>query len=287
MSVYLQYDQEQLDQQYNNRQRVADFDALVADWQNRSLAFSQRTEIVAEIAYGRHSREYLDIIPASDSQSPVQVFFHGGYWQALDKAVFHFVAEGFFRNGITTVMVNYPLAPAARIDTIVASCRRALAWIHTNIGQYNGDHRRLYLSGHSAGGHLVAMLMATAWDDVDRPLPESAIKGGCSISGLFDLEPIRLCYLNKVLAMDRNLARRNSPLTLAPAVKAPLILSVGALESEEYHRQSLTMGEVWQREGIAIARVPVAQADHFSILDSLVETNGILLGAILKQMNIN
>src|SRR5262249_509506 len=150
----------------------------------------------ANLAYGPHERERLDIFPAAQTPAPVQVFFHGGYWQAFSKDTFHFVGESFIEHGITTAYVNYPLGPQASMAEIVASCRNSLAWLYRHVGEYGGNPQKIYISGHSAGGHLVAMLMATAWPDQAAELPRDLIKGGCTISGLFDLIPIQLSYVN-------------------------------------------------------------------------------------------
>ena len=252
MEVYKHYTQDELDAQYNNRAMVPDFARYVQQWQQKSETLRQHVHVVQDVRYGEHERERLDIFPAAQSQVPIQVFFHGGYWQAMQKEVFHFLASGFIQDGITTVLVNYPLAPQASMDDIIAACRRAIVWLYQHIADYHGDPERIYISGHSAGGHIVAMLMATAWHEWDQDLPRDLIKGGCAVSGLFTLLPIQRCYLNKVLGMDEAMARRNSPLFLSPTCPASLIISVGACESDEYHAQSHDLATAWGQYGIPI-----------------------------------
>lgn len=281
MPIYKDYDQAALDRQYNNRAMVPDFAVIVQRWQDESARLRQRTP-PHRASYGDHEREYVDIFPAGQTGTPVQLFFHGGYWQALESSVFHFVAGGFIERGVTTVLANYPLAPQATMDEIVAACRRALAWLYRHAADHGGDPQRIHLSGHSAGGHIVAMLMATDWPQSGADLPANLIKGGCAISGLFDLIPIQLSYVNDQIGMDEATARRNSPLLLPPQCRSPLIVSVGGAESDEYHAQSRDFAAAWSAQGLPITTLTIAGANHFSILDSLVGRDGELNQAVFE-----
>ena len=283
MNIYKGYNQEALDKQYNNRATVPNFVEIVENWRQRSAIFKSSHLIVENLPYGAHPRERLDIFPAGDG-APVQVFFHGGYWRALEKETFLFMAAGFVKHQIATVLVNYPLAPEVTMDEIVASCRKAMVWIYHHIAGHGGDSNQIYISGHSAGGHLVAMLMATAWPEFETGLPPNLIKGGCAISGLFNLIPIQLSFLNETLGMDETAARRNSPAFLPYANKCPLIVTVGQLESDEYHAQSRELIDVWQSQGLSITHLPIPNAGHFSILDHVISDEAPLNQAILAQM---
>lgn len=287
MFVYKNYTQEALDRQYNNRQAVPDFAAIVVQWEADSEAFRQRARSHQELAYGRHPREMLDIFPAAQANAPLQVFFHGGYWQAMDKRVFHFIAEGFIDWGATTVFVNYPLAPQATMDEIIHSCRQAIVWLVRHGADYGGNIDQLYISGHSAGGHIVAMLMATAWPELDPALPADPIKGACAISGLFNLTPIQLCYLNSVLGLDEAMTRRNSPVGLDPACRCPLIVTVGEREPAEYQAQSQDLASAWSAKGLPITQIQASNADHFSILEQVIDPEARLNQSILRQMGLN
>lgn len=284
MMIYKSYDQEALDSQYNNRAKVPDFEQIVQGWERDSEALRQRTRFHANIPYGAHLREILDIFPASQPGAPVQVFIHGGYWRSLEKGLFHFIAGSFLDHNITYVAINYPLAPQATMDEIVASCRQAIIWLYRNIARYNGDPHKIYISGHSAGGHLVASLMATEWRDLAADLPADPIKGGCAISGLFNLIPIQLCYVNDEVRLDEAMARRNSPVFLPPTSKSSLIVAVGGEESEEYLAQSQELAAAWSQAGLPVTPLVVPGANHFSILDSLVNSQALLHQMILEQM---
>src|SRR5262249_42948034 len=165
--------------------------------------------------------------------APVQVFVHGGYWMLLDKSDFSFVARPFHDAGAVSVVINYALIPTVDIDELVRQCRAAILSVHRNIAPLARGRERIFVSGHSAGGHLVAMLMSTDWPAF-AGIPADVIKGGAGLSGLYDLEPIRLSYLNDTLGLTTEVARRNSPVHLAPARSGPLLLPVGGLEGPEY-----------------------------------------------------
>jgi arylformamidase len=286
MFIYKNYDKKALDGQYNNRAGVLDFAEIVQQWEDRSEQVRRCAKLFQDVRYGRNGREQLDIFPAPRPGSPIQAFFHGGYWQAMDKRMAHFLVDGFSKLQVTTVFVNYPLAPQASLDEIVTSCRNAIVWLYYHVAEYGGDPKRIYVSGSSAGGHIVAMLMATNWKEFAEDLPQDLIKGGCAISGLFDLTPIQLCYVNDNLGMDEATAQRNSPILLSPTCNSPLIISVGELESDEFHSQSREFSKVWSQKEIPITQLTLAQVNHFTILEQLTDKKAPLNQAILQQMEI-
>lgn len=286
MLIYKTYDQQALDSQYNNRARLSNFEQIIKQWEQDSEVLRQRASFQADVPYGTHPREILDIFPASRPGTPVQVFFHGGYWRSLEKRLFHFIAASFIDYDITYVAVNYPLAPQATLDEIVASCRQAIVWLYRHIAEYNGDSTKIYVSGHSAGGHIVAMLLAANWPELAADLPPDPIKGGCAISGLFNLIPVQLSFVNADLHMDEAMARRNSPVFLTPTCKSPIIVTVGGAESEEYLAQSQDLTIAWSQQEIAVTQLIVPEAKHFSILDHLVNPQAPLHQAILAQMGL-
>ena len=200
--LYRGMDRAQLDAAYNNSAAVPERDAIVAGWAVRSARVRRECAGYLNLAYGNTPRERLDLFLAADPKAPTLAFIHGGYWQINDlvKETFAFFAEGVLPLGINLAVIEYTLAPAARLDRIVAEVRRSVRWLAEHLGEYGADPNRLYVSGHSAGGHLTAMTM---------PLAE--VCGGIAISGIYDLEPIRLNYLNEKLGLDVTEAERNSP----------------------------------------------------------------------------
>ncbi len=283
--VYLHYDQAALDTEYDNRKKVPNHQ----EWLSRYAAESARArtdfEARLDVPFGTHAGERLDIFPARAGGAPVHVFIHGGYWQWLDKSDFSFVARGLQPEGAAVVVVNYALIPAVGMDELVRQCRASIAWVHRHAASFGGDPNRIYVSGHSAGGDLVAMAMSTDWRAFGG-LPTDVIKAGCAISGLYDLEPIRLCYLNAVLKLTPEDARRNSPVHCAPGRSGPLLLTLGGLEGVEYHRQSETLAATWHSRKLPCQVVPMGKHDHFSIVAELEDSSSTLSRLLLRQMGL-
>jgi len=242
MIIYKQYNQQELDLQYNNRFHVPDFENYLQRWENLSRQSEKKYKVIKDIAYGDSLRESLDIFPSPNPGSKTLVFIHGGYWQRLDKSLFHFIAGSFASYGITTVLINYPLAPAATMDRIVMSCCKAINWIHKNITQLNGDSNEIYIAGHSAGAHLATMLITNEGNQNKQ----NFIKGICAISGLYNLVPIQLSNINDILKMDKEMAARNSPVLMTPVESCPLFLIVGTEETTEFKDQSSEFNEKWK-----------------------------------------
>ncbi|HJU17217.1 MAG TPA: alpha/beta hydrolase [Stellaceae bacterium] len=263
----------QLDAAYNNSAAVPECDAIVADWAARSARLRSQCQGHLDLAYGDSPRERLDLLLAADPKAPTLVFIHGGYWQTNDKENYAFLAEGTQPHGINLAVVEYTLAPTARMDRIVAELRRSIGWLAEHLGDYGADPGRLYVSGHSAGGHLTAMAMT---------LP--AVRGGLAISGLYDLEPIRLSYLNEKLGLDAQEAERNSPLLHIPPMAGELVVAYGTRELPELCRQSIAYAQAWTERGLAGHLLPVDGADHFTILEALADPQGVLTLALLAMI---
>ena len=283
--VFRDYDQKALDAEYNNRTKVKDAMEWVARFGAESARARAELPLRFDVPYGDHHAERLDVFPAArPGPAPVHVFVHGGYWQRMDKADFSFVARGLRPAGAVTVIVNYGLVPSIEFDELVRQCRAAVAWVHRHAREWGGDPDRISVSGHSAGGHLVAMLLATDWAEFGAPA--DIVKAGCAISGLYDLEPIRLCYLNEVLNLTPEVARRNSPVHLAPARPTPLILALGGTEGAEYHRQAGDLAFAWRAHGVPIEVMDLAGHDHFSIVAELESPFSPLARAIQGQLDL-
>ena len=283
MSVFLHYDRAALDAEYNNRAKVKDAMRWLARYGAESARIRAERPMRFDVPYGPHHAERLDVFPAARPEpAPIHVFVHGGYWHRLDKADFSFVARGLRPAGAVTVVVNYGLIPAIDMDTLVRQCRSAVAWTYKNARDFGGDPARLYVSGHSAGGHLTAMLLATDWAAFG--CPADVVKGGVAISGLYDLEPIRLCYLNDVLALTPETAHRNSPVTLPRPRAGALTLALGGDEGPEYHRQTDALAAAW---GVKPAEImDMAGHNHFSIISELENPFSPLARAIQRQMGV-
>jgi acetyl esterase/lipase len=268
MSHYLGMDRAALDAAYNNSAAVADSAHIMADWQARSDAFAATRGEHLDLRYGSAERNRIDLFVAAPS-APLLVFIHGGYWQMRAKENFRFLARGPLAHGINVALVGYTLAPAARLDGIVAEVRASIEWLATHARQHGVDGARIYVSGWSAGGHLTAMALSAP-----------NVQGGLAISGIFDLEPIRLCYLNEKLRLDEAEARRNSPLQRLDEGPRPLIVAYGDEELPELQRQSEEFAGARDRAGLPGRVVRLAGHHHFSILEELARPDGVLTSLV-------
>ena len=276
MTVYHAFDQAALDAQYNCRAMVPEHPRHIEGWAHDSEAVrTAHPDARLDLAYGSGERERLDFFPAQPG-APLHLFIHGGYWRALDKANFSYPSAAFASVGVAYAAINYPLAPRASVDVIVASVRRALAWLIGHAGELGVDPAGISLSGHSAGGHLTAMALA------DPALPRGAVRGAVPISGLYDLEPIRLSYLNGELGLDAAAARRNSPIHAAPSVRCPVLLAVGGRESPEFHRQQASFADAWRGQCAGMETMISAGDDHFSIVGHLGDPGSALFRAVAR-----
>jgi len=283
MLIYKQYDQAALDRQYNNRLHVPDFARHLERWEILSRQTEKEFPVIKDIPYGTLPREQLDIYPSQQHYVKTLIFIHGGYWHKSGKEDVQFIAKAFRDYGITTVLINYPLAPAVSVDQISVSCREAFHWVCQNIAAYHGDPGELYIAGHSAGGHLAAMLLATDWKHFN--LMTDVIKGVCTISGLFNLIPISLSELNQVLNMDTEMALRNSPVQLLPATQCPLSIVVGSNETDEFLDQSKELYACW-KESIPVEIEQIQGLNHYSIVEAMLDQESYLHQAILRLMKI-
>jgi arylformamidase len=286
-AIYRDYDQAELDAQYNNRARVPEHVELHAAYQAEGEAVLAEVDTRLDVSFGPSAEETLDIyLPKAPSGAPVNVFLHGGYWFSRHKNDFRFLAQGVVPAGAILVIVNYALVPSVDLDELVRQCRAAVAWTFNNASTFGADPDKIFVSGHSAGGHLTAMMMATDWPAFADGLPADLVKGGCAISGIYDIEPIRLTFMQETLGFTPEQVERNSPLSLSPATAAPLIVAVGGDESEEFLRQCETFADAWGNKGITCETMVRPGLNHFTVLGEFADPEGGLTRAALKQMGL-
>ena len=269
-----------LEAQYNARAAVPGHVEIQADWQRRSEQLRASRDCRLDLAYADGERHKLDLFTAHTAGAPLHMFLHGGYWQRGDRRANHFVAEGLCAHGVNVAMVGYDLCPSVGLDDIVAQARAALAWLWRNADRLGFDAERIQVCGHSAGGHLAAMLMATDWPGQGADLPADLIHSGVAVSGLYELEPLRHTSLNEAIAMDAETARRNSPALLPGTGNAPFTAAVGGLESAEFHRQAETLAERWRDRGAAVEVLEVPGSNHFTIVEELAREGAVLERAL-------
>ncbi len=276
MGIIQKYTADELELQYNLRLARPDYETdIVPRWIRQSAALRERVNCGLDLAYGQGARERLDFFPAPVKNAPTIVYFHGGYWQRGDKSVYSFLAEPFLKSGVSVALVNYDLCPAGSISGIVSQARQSLSWIWRTLEEIGASRDRLYVMGHSAGGHITALLMATHWPTFGAGLPHDMIKGGVPISGLFELEPLRSTSINDAVRMTAEEARMQSPMLHVPATDAPQIVVCGGRETEEFHRQADEYVQAFSTSKRSFDRYVVPDADHFDELDALRDEKSI------------
>ena len=236
-------------------------------WRAWSDEVRAQTLHARDLPYGPSPDETLDLM-VPHTGAPLIVFFHGGYWRRLHKDDTTFVMRGFAPHGVATAVVNYGLAPALRLEEIVAQAQRSVAWLRANAKEHGADPSRIVVAGHSAGGHLAAMCA------VDAPVAAVA-----TLSGLHDLDSQLRSYADEWLRLDDARAAALSPARLAPAAPTTVLARAGARESEDFHRQGQRLVDAWRPFGCE-ASYEDTDDNHFSILERLVDPHDPLTGTI-------
>jgi arylformamidase len=255
-----------LQAEYDNGAKVPEYPAIAERWVREAAAFrNAHPDAELNIPYGPSERQVLDLFwPAVGRRVPLVVFVHGGYWQRAHGTMFSHLAHGLLSHGMGVAMPSYDLCPHISLGALVEQVRDSVAFLHRRLGG------RFLATGHSAGGHLTAMLMATDWRQ--RGCPADLVPAGMPISGLFDLPPITHTTVNGALGLDEAEARRLSPLFL-PAPGGTLHAYVGGDEGVEYTRQSRSIAEAW---GGTWEALPAKH--HFSIVEELQYPDSAMVG---------
>ena len=278
------FTQAELDREYSPSSCIPDIMVEIAKYVAESARAKQLLPNFRTLAFGPHKDEVLDFFPADRAHAPLHVYIHGGYWQELSKDESCFAAPNFVAHGAAFAVINYTLAPHATLDEIVRQCRAALVFLHANAAGLGFDPNRITVSGSSAGGHLVAMVMATDWSAFGAPA--DLVKGGCAVSGVFDLEPLRLTYINAPLHLDAISARRNSPLHHLPSTPLPLIVSFGDNETAEFKRQTGEFAAAWIARDYPVSFVPMPGFNHFDVILELNNPASPLFRSLAAMMGV-
>lgn len=281
--MYRDYDQAALELQYD----VGAHYAGMEEFRDRHAAARAaanaraRSERYAglDIPYGSHEREKLDHFHGA-AGAPLLVYIHGGYWRARDRSDFSFLAPPWVARGVHLACLGYPLCPEVRLSRIVESCRRAFAFLARQAEALGFDAGRIHVAGHSAGGHLAAMMMATDWQALG--LPADLLKSGTAISGLYDLEPLALTKINADVRLDRDEIALLSPIRLAPRHSGPLIVTYGGKETEEFGRQARDFAAAWRDKGREVAEIASPGFYHFNVVDQLAQPGSALFDTVAR-----
>jgi arylformamidase len=263
--------------EYNNRARVPENPALMAGWARDAAAYRAKHAPRA-MSYGPGARHRIDFFPGDgqgglDGKGPIVVFIHGGYWQALDGSSSSHLAAGLNAHGIDVAIPSYDLCPDVSVDAIIGQMRMASREL-ARLG------RPLVMSGHSAGGHLAACMLATDWPAFDASLPAALVTAAYTISGLFDLGPLVETSINKAMRLDQAAAKAVSPLFWPAPARGSLDAVVGGNESAEYFRQSQTIVDRWGKAGVATRFGTVPDANHFTAVAPLADPDSPMVSRL-------
>ena len=284
--VFKGYTAQQLEAQYNARAAVPDHEKMFEEWRLMSADLRRKSKCELDIPYAPSERGTLDLFRPQQENAPVHLFIHGGYWRAMDKSDFSYLAEGLVDRGALVAIMNYGRCPASSMTDIVQQTRQAFDWLWRNCREFGGNPSAIHVSGHSAGGHLTAMMLATDWPSFYPDLPSNLIKSGVAVSGLFDLEPMRYIPLNDDLNLDESSARLNSPICLKPHTDAPLAVVVGGEESDEFRRQSYDFCTKWGGRKTGITYLELPNLNHFTIIDQMKSPGNPLTEIMLQHMSL-
>ncbi|MBI3000848.1 MAG: alpha/beta hydrolase [Deltaproteobacteria bacterium] len=282
--VYKGFRKEEIEFHFNPQVAVPDHPRWAEERRKASLRVRGTVKSWLNVPYGNSPRQVMDIFPGDKAGAPVLVYIHGGYWRGGSKDDNCHFAEVFVERGVTVVVLEHDLCPSVTVTEIVRQVRSAVTWVYGHISAYGGDPSRLYLSGSSAGGHLVAMALAHDWEK--QGLPRHMIKGAVAISGVYDLDAVLHLSVNEEIRLDAESARENSPFLHPPLPYTPLVVAVGGGEPRGWKQMSEDFFRLCKGRGVECEYLEIPDAHHFSLSSHLADPDSPLAQAILKQMGL-
>lgn len=285
--IFLDYDQAQLDAAYNQRAYAPHSEHVRQRMSANSDAVRARIGAPRRLAYGPTEIEKLDLYPTSQVKAPVNIYIHGGAWHHGFAKGCGFAAELFVNAGAHFVVPDFVFVQDApdSLRTMADQVRRAIIWIYRNAESFGGDPNRLYLSGHSSGGHLAAVALTTDWSR-DFGLPADLLKGGLCCSGMYDLHPVRLSARSSYVRFDDMMVESLSPIRHINKINAPIVVAYGDLETPEFQRHAVTFAEALRNAGKTVELLVGEGYNHYEIRETLGNPYGLLGRAVLQQMKL-
>lgn len=285
VKVYRDYNQEQLDAQYNQLSIVGDN----SGYKQRKIAESARVRAklkgTLDLAYGPSRHELLDMFVSGRAGAPTLVFLHGGAWKGGNKDEVSFMAEPYVEAGANVAVVNFALVPDVRLDEQVRQAAASIAWAYRNAATFGGNPERVFAMGHSSGGHLTGMMIVTDWAR-DFGLPPDALKGGAPFSGMFDLEPVQLSWRNTYLKMNKEEALQLSSIRRISNRPMPLVIGYGTGELDEFKRQSREFAKAWRAKGHPCTEFELPGLNHFEVQQQMANPSGPIVKAVCAMMGV-
>jgi len=282
--VYKTFRQDELEYQYNPRESVAEYPQLSKRKAEQARKVRQTAKSWLNVAYGSLPRETMDIYAADKAGGPVLVYIHGGYWRGGAKEDNCNFVPTFTERGATVVVMEYDLCPKVTVTDIVRQTRAAIGWVCKNITRYGGNPSNLYVSGHSAGGHLTAMALAHDWEK--EGLPWDLIKGAVVTSGVYDLHVVPYLSVQKEIQMTPEIARANDPLTHPPLVRCPVVVAVGGAEPKGWQQMSQDYFNYCKQQGLKADYLVIPGTNHYTMAENMLDPNSSLSQAMIGQMKL-
>jgi arylformamidase len=285
--VWLDMDQTELDAAYNQSVYAPNLQQIVKRYATNSEAVRARLGAPRRYAYGTTPVEGLDVYVTKRPSGPVNIFIHGGAWRVGLAKDYAFAAELFVRAGAHFVVPDFALVQdvGGSLMPMAEQVRRAVSWVHRNAQSFGGDPNRIYVSGHSSGGHLAGVILTTDWPKGFN-LPLDTVKGGLFCSGMFDLKPVRLSARSGYVKFTDETEHAVSPQRHLDKLNAPVIVAYGTLETPEFQRQSRDFTAAVKAAGKPVQLLVADGYNHFEIIETLANPHGLLGRAVLEQMNL-
>jgi arylformamidase len=280
--VFLHYSQAELDRNYDQRAWITNAEEMIARYVARSEATRRALAHKRGVAYGSGPDEVLDIFPAGHAGAPTVVFIHGGAWRNFTKDDFSFVAEALVPAGVNVVVFNLSKLPGRSLPEVVTQARSALAWVWQHARDFGLDPDKLYLSGHSSGAHLAAMVMLTDWSRFG--LPRDVIKGAAFVSGSYDLRPLLLSARGSYVKVSDAEEQEFSPARHADRVPCPVLLFYAENDTDEFKRHTREFAAAVKKAGRLSDLVLVSGKNHFEIIELVAEPASDLHRAMLGHI---
>lgn len=283
--IWRNMDQRQLDDAYTQAGYTPNIGQIVARWNSWSAEVRARIGSPLRFEYGNRSSESMDVYTCKRPNAPIHVFIHGGAWKQNRAETYGFAAELFIDAGVHYVVPDFSWVQdeEGNLFTLADQLRRSLVWIHENASEFGGDAGRIFLSGHSSGGHLAGVLLTTDWQK-DYDLPRDFIKGGLCCSGMFDLEPVRLSHRGNYIRFTDEMENLLSPIRHLNMINAPLIVVYGTNETPEFQRQSRDFANAASACGKTVKLIAAKNYNHFEIMETLANPYGICGRAALELL---
>jgi arylformamidase len=285
--VWLDMDQAALDAAYTQSVWAPNREQLVARHRRNSAIARTYLGAPQRYAYGATPIEALDVYRTTRPSAPIHIFLHGGAWRGDLAKHSAFAAELFVNAGVHFVVPDFAWVQdlGGSLLLMAAQVRRAVAWVYGHAQYFGGDPQRIYVSGHSSGGHLAGVLLTTDWPQA-CDLPADLIKGGLCCSGMYDLKPVRLSVRSSYVTFTDEMEHLLSPQRHLDHLHAPIIVAYGTLESPEFQRQSRDFAAAVQAVGKPVQLLVGEGYNHFEIVETLGHPHGLLGRAVLAQMQL-